>query len=103
MNVPIEGTFVRKLEAKTEPAWAFRRTGNAYDGIVPSRSQVVGSANVDIIRLISIVDGDFDDGCLLVISEDDLIGIVRVELEWIVVNDLEIESARAIRYLKLGC
>jgi hypothetical protein len=42
----LKGLFVRKLEAKTEPAWAFRRTGNAYDGIVPSWSQ--GSADVDI-------------------------------------------------------
>lgn len=98
MNVPIEGLSVRKLEAKTEPAWAFRRsTGNAYDGIVPSQSQVVVSADVDIIRLISIVDGDFDDGWLLVIGEDDLIGIVRIDLEWVVVNDLEIESAHAVR------
>ena len=101
MNVPNEELFVGKLEAKTEPALAFRRTGNAYDGTVPSCSQVVGTADVDIIRLISIVDGDFDDGWL-VIGEDDLIGIVRIDLEWIVVNDLEVESAYAIRDQVVG-
>ena len=91
-----------KLDAKTEPARAFRPTGNAYDGIMPSRSQVVGSAEEDIIRLISIVDGDFDDGWLLVIGEDDLIGIVRIDLEWIVVNDLEIEGTYAVRDQVVG-
>jgi len=84
VKILIEGLFVRKLKAKTEPARAFRRTRNAYDGIVPSRSQ--DSADVDIIRLISIVDGDFDDGWLLVISEDDLIWIVRIYFERVVVN-----------------
>lgn len=102
MNVPIKELFVCKLEAKTEPAWAFRRTGNAYDGIVPSGSKVVGSADVDTIRLISIVDRDFDDGWLLVIGEDDLVGIVRIDLEWIVVNDFEIESAYAVRDQVVG-
>jgi hypothetical protein len=101
VNVLIEGLFVRKLEAKTESAWIFRRARNAYDGIVPLRSQVVSSADVDIFRLSSIVDWDFDDRWL-VIGEYDLIGIVRIDLELIVVNDLEIESAYTVRDQVVG-
>ena len=52
--------------------------------------------------LISIVDGDFDDGWLLVIGEDDLIGITGVDFEWIVINDFEIQSAYAIRDQVVG-
>ena len=51
---------------------------------------------MDIIGLISIVDGDFDDGWFHVIGKDEFIGVVGIDLEWIVVNDLEIVSAYAI-------
>ena len=57
---------------------------------------------MDIIGLISIVDGDFDDGWFRVIGEDDLIGVVGINFEWIVVNDLEIVSAYAVRYQVVG-
>ena len=57
---------------------------------------------MDIIGLISIVDGDFDDGWFRVIGEDDLIGVVGINFEWIVVNDLEIVSTYAVRYQVVG-
>ena len=48
--------------------------------------------------MITIVDWDFDDRWL-VIGEYDLIGI---DLELIVVNDLEIESAHTVRDQVVG-
>ena len=57
---------------------------------------------MDIIGLISIVDGDFDDGWFRAIGEDDLIGVVGINFEWIVVNDLEIVSTYAVRYQVVG-
>ena len=51
--------------------------------------------------MITIVDWDFDDRWL-VIGEYDLIGIVRIDLELIVVNDLEVESAHTVRDQVVG-
>ena len=79
-----------KLETKTELAWNFRRTGNAYGGSAIACSSRRGHFLIDQYCRRGF-------RCwLLGIGEDDLIGIVRVDLEWIVVNDLEIESAYTV-------